>query len=69
MPIMLTMRSDQLREGLVVVADPDSALHGCCQLGGDPPDGELMDVFVDPAVIGTGLGRVLWEHTSAHRWW
>jgi GNAT superfamily N-acetyltransferase len=35
---------------------------GYYQLGGKPPDGELMDIFIEPAVIGTGLGRMLWEH-------
>jgi GNAT superfamily N-acetyltransferase len=36
---------------------------GYYQLGGEPPNGELMDMFIEPAVIGTGLGRMLWEHT------
>ncbi len=59
---VLTMDADQIRDGLVVVADQDGALLGYYRLGGEPPDGELMDMFVEPAVIGTGLGRVLWEH-------
>jgi GNAT superfamily N-acetyltransferase len=59
---MLTMSVGQIRDGLVVVAERDSALLGYYQLGGEPPDGELMDMFIEPAVIGTGLGRILWEH-------
>ncbi|MGB8996895.1 MAG: GNAT family N-acetyltransferase [Pseudonocardiaceae bacterium] len=59
---MLTMNADQIRDGVVVVAEQDGALLGYYQLGGEPPDGELMDLFLEPAVIGTGLGRVLWDH-------
>lgn len=59
---MLTMHADQIREGFVVVAEQDGALFGYYRLGGEPPDGELMDLFIEPAVIGTGLGRMLWEH-------
>lgn len=59
---MLSMNVDQIRDGLVVVAEQDSTLLGYYQLGGEPPDGELMDMFIEPAVIGTGLGRMLWEH-------
>jgi GNAT superfamily N-acetyltransferase len=58
---MLTINADQIRDGLVVV-EQDSTLLGFYQLGGEPPDGELMDMFIEPAVIGTGLGRMLWEH-------
>jgi len=59
---LLTVSADQIRAGVVVVAEQDGGLLGYYQLGGEPPDGELMDMFVEPAVIGTGLGRRLWEH-------
>jgi GNAT superfamily N-acetyltransferase len=42
---------------------------GYYQIAGEPPHGELADLFLEPEVIGTGLGRALWEHavTSARR--
>ena len=59
---ILAVSAEQIRAGHVVVADRDGALVGYYQLGGKPPHGELMDMFVDPTVIGTGLGRMLWDH-------
>jgi GNAT superfamily N-acetyltransferase len=29
------------------------------------PNGELADLFLETEVIGTGLGRALWEHAVA----
>jgi len=64
---MLTMSPDRIRDDRVVVAEQDGMLLGYYQLGGEPPDGELVDLFIEPQVIGTGLGRLLWNHavTSA----
>jgi GNAT superfamily N-acetyltransferase len=63
----LTMSPDRIRDDRVVVAEQDGMLLGYYQLGGEPPDGELVDLFIEPQVIGTGLGRLLWNHavTSA----
>ena len=58
----LTVRPERIRDGHVVVAERDGVLLGFYQLGGEPPDGELMDLFIEPNAIGTGLGRKLWEH-------
>lgn len=59
---LLTVHPEQIRDERVVVAERDGVLLGFYQLGGEPPDGELMDLFVEPDAIGTGLGRRLWEH-------
>lgn len=59
---MLTLSVEQIHAGHIVVADQDGTLLGFYQLGGEPPDGELMDMFLEPTVIGTGLGRRLWQH-------
>lgn len=59
---LLTVRSDQIRDERVIVAERDGVLLGFYQLGGEPPDAELMDLFIEPDAIGTGLGRRLWEH-------
>jgi GNAT superfamily N-acetyltransferase len=62
---MLAISAEQIRAGHVVVVDRDGVLLGYYQLGGEPPHGELMDMFLDAAVIGTGLGRMLWDHATS----
>jgi ribosomal protein S18 acetylase RimI-like enzyme len=62
---MLTMNPDQIRDGGVVVAEQDGTMLGYYQLRGEPPDGELVDLFIDPRLIGTRLGRMLWQHAVA----
>ena len=43
----------------VIVAERDGEVVGYYQLAGEPPRGELADLFVDPPVIGLGIGRAL----------
>ena len=50
---------DRLR---VTVAEESGRVAGFYGLGGGPPEGELSFLFVEPDRIGTGLGRMLWEH-------
>ncbi|RVX46707.1 N-acetylglutamate synthase-like GNAT family acetyltransferase [Nonomuraea polychroma] len=59
---MLTISSATIRDGRVVVAERDGVLAGYYHISGEPPHGELADLFLEPEVIGTGLGRKLWEH-------
>src|SRR5690242_11688440 len=40
-------------------------LVGFATLEGDPPGGELGMLFVEPAAIGRGVGRLLYEHVLA----
>ena len=47
------------------VAVRDDRAVGFYHLAGDPPVGELADLFVDPPWIGTGVGRALIEHAIA----
>src|SRR6185295_3165033 len=56
---LLSVEPAEIRDGLVVVAERAGALLGYYRLGGEPPDGELVDLFVDPAAIRTGVGRRL----------
>ncbi|WP_370947171.1 GNAT family N-acetyltransferase [Amycolatopsis sp. cg5] len=62
---ILVVHPHQIRDDLVVVAERDSELLGFYRLDGKPPEGELADLFLEPAAIGTGLGRRLWEHALA----
>ncbi|MFG1912495.1 GNAT family N-acetyltransferase [Kribbella sp. NPDC048928] len=57
-----------IRDGKVVVAEQDGVPAGYYNLTGEPPNGGLSDLFIEPAAIGTGLGRMLWNHAvaSAH---
>ncbi len=59
---LLTMCSDQIRDQRVIVAERDGVILELLSMGGEPPDAELMDLFIEPDAIGTGLGRRLWEH-------
>ena len=46
----------------VYVAERDGMMLGYYKLAGDPPVGELADLFVDPPAIGTGVGTLLLRH-------
>ncbi len=46
----------------VVVAEHDGVPVGFYSLDGEPPEGELGYLFVEPSWIGHGIGRLLWEH-------
>lgn len=63
----LTVTAEHIvaREIWLVEADPKSSLIACYELvSGVTDDGaaEVRLFFVDPAAIGTGLGRKLWTH-------
>ena len=56
-----------LSEGDIDQLDLHVAVHGEHIVGfyaisGEPPEGELSHLFVDPIYIGTGLGGMLWRH-------
>ena len=53
----LTVRPDHLRRWIVRVAERGGAVVGFAAV--DPEARELEMLFVDPAAIGTGAGRVL----------
>lgn len=46
----------------VVVAVDGDRLLGFYSIDGRAPEGELAHMWLDPDVIGQGLGRKLWEH-------
>jgi GNAT superfamily N-acetyltransferase len=45
-----------------VVAATAGHMIGFYSLDGDPPDGELGNLWLEPTRIGSGLGRQLWLH-------
>jgi GNAT superfamily N-acetyltransferase len=44
------------------VAEVDDRVLGFYSLDGEPPEGEIGNMWVEPAAIGSGLGRRLWRH-------
>ena len=44
-----------------MAADLGGLVAGCYSVDGDPPVGELGNMWIRPSKIGTGLGRVLWQ--------
>lgn len=62
---MLSISAATIRDGHVVVAERDGAVAGYYRITGEPPHGELADLFLEPEAIGIGLGRTLWDHAVA----
>lgn len=58
----LTFTPAHLSAGRFTVADCSGRLLGFYSIDGQPPDGELGNLWVDPERIGAGLGRRLWQH-------
>jgi GNAT superfamily N-acetyltransferase len=58
----LTLTPQDVEVQRVTVAERDGHLVGFYALAGEPPEGTLEDLFVEPEHIGTGVGRLLWEH-------
>jgi GNAT superfamily N-acetyltransferase len=50
------------------VAESAGRVLGFYSLDGEPPEGELGTMWVEPDAIGTGVGRRLWQHAmeAAH---
>jgi GNAT superfamily N-acetyltransferase len=55
---VLTLRPDQVGPRRTVVAEADGAVQGFYTLD----DGELGNLWVDPAHLRKGVGRSLWNH-------
>lgn len=61
----LTFRPEEVVRRNFVVAERDGTVVGFYNVEGEPPVGELANMWVRPSEIGTGLGRVLWDHAMA----
>ena len=58
----LSLEPDELTARRVTVAEEDGTLLGFATLEGEAPQGELGMLFVEPAAIGRGVGRLLYRH-------
>ena len=61
----LTFSPEDVATRRIVVAESAAGLLGFYSLDGQPPLGQLGNLWVVPEAIGTGLGRRLWEHAVA----
>ncbi len=57
----LTFSPDEVARRHIVVADRDGLVVGFYSVDGEPPVGELGNMWVTPNEIGTGLGRLMWQ--------
>lgn len=58
----LTFAPDDLARRRFVVAELEGVVAGFYSIDGDPPAGELGNLWITSSRIGTGLGRTLWQH-------
>ncbi len=58
----LTLSPDRVEAVRATVAERDGRVVGFGTLEGEPPEGALGMLFVDPDAIGRGVGRLLYEH-------
>jgi GNAT superfamily N-acetyltransferase len=61
----LTFSSDDVARRHFVVAELNGRVGGFYTVEGQPPVGELCNMWVRPNEIGTGLGRVMWQDAIA----
>lgn len=57
----LSFSPDEVARRHFVVADVGGLVAGFYSVDGEPPGGELGNMWVRPSEIGTGLGRVMWQ--------
>ena len=61
----LTIHPDELQTTSLQVAERDAAVVGLVQIKVTGADADLLKLFVEPALIGTGIGRLLFEWATA----
>lgn len=61
----LSISPDDIARRRYVVADTGGLVVGFYSVDGEPPIGELTNMWVRPSEIGTGLGRVMWQDAMA----
>jgi GNAT superfamily N-acetyltransferase len=63
--IELTLRPDELQSTYLQVAVRDSAVVGLAQVTVADTDADLLKLFVEPALLRSGVGRLLFEWATA----
>jgi N-acetylglutamate synthase-like GNAT family acetyltransferase len=57
----LTLRPEEFQSTLLQVAERDSTVVGLAQVKVTGMDADLLKLFVEPALLGSGVGRLLFE--------
>jgi GNAT superfamily N-acetyltransferase len=63
--IELTLHPDELRTTSLQVAERDATVVGLAQVKVIGADADLLKLFVEPALLGAGIGRLLFEWATA----
>lgn len=58
----LTLHPHEITARRTCVAEESGRVVGFYTLEGDPPEGELGNLWIDPPHMGRRVGRRLWEH-------
>jgi predicted N-acetyltransferase YhbS len=58
----LTLGPEEVQDRRMVVAETGGQVIGFYSLDGDPPEGELGHLWVEPGWIGRRIGQELWRH-------
>ena len=61
----LTLSPDQIGTRRTVVAETAGQIVGFYTLDGEPPEGEIGNLWVEPTHIRHGIGRLLWHRAVA----
>ena len=61
----LTLHPDELRTTHVQIAERDGAVLGVAQVRVTAEEADLMKLFVEPTLLGSGVGRLLFEWATA----
>jgi N-acetylglutamate synthase-like GNAT family acetyltransferase len=61
----LTLRSDELQSTHLQVAERDLTVVGLAQVKVTSTDADLLKLFVEPALLRSGVGRLLFEWATA----
>jgi GNAT superfamily N-acetyltransferase len=61
----LTLRPDELQSTYLQVAVRDGTVAGLAQVKITGTDADLLKLFVEPALLGSGVGRLLFEWATA----
>jgi GNAT superfamily N-acetyltransferase len=61
----LTLRPDELQTTSLQVAERDAAVAGLAQVKVTGADADLLKLFIEPALLGAGIGRLLFEWATA----
>ena len=61
----LTLHPDELQTTSLQVAERDAAVAGLAQVKVTGADADLLKLFIEPALLGSGIGRLLFEWATA----